>query len=57
MKTLGRKDIGKLEDELKRGKGESSESKAGWMLVHVLRTEKLGERKHKVLFPYDDDGD
>ena len=31
--------------------GGGSDSKAGWMLVHVLRTEKLGEREHKALFP------
>ena len=29
----------------------SLDSKVGCMLVHVLRTEKLGEQEHEVLFP------
>jgi len=37
--------------ELWRGKRGSSDSKAGWMLVHVLRTKKFGERECKALFP------
>ena len=33
--------------------GGSSDSKAGWMLVHVLRTEKLGLARENAtaLFP------
>ena len=40
-----------LRIELWRGNGGSSDSKAGWMSVLVLRTEKLGERERKALFP------
>ena len=41
--------VGKLK-ELWRGKRESLDSKAGWMLVHVLRTKKFDEKECTKIF-------
>lgn len=48
---IRKEDLSKLGEELWRGKvPERSDSKAGWMIVHVLRTKELGERERKGLF-------